>query len=131
VLLSVFMLDGLETLATDAMDLWQPIAVNGRAIAAAALFAVLSTAIFGLAPALQATRVNVQGGLNFAGARTVAGSASRRTRNVVIVMQVALGVVLLAAAGLLVRTFTHLRALDPGFDGHGVYAATVSLQDAR
>jgi predicted permease len=48
-----------------------------------------------------------------------------------VVTQVALGVVLLVGAGLLVRTFTHLRGLHPGFEGRGVYAASVSLQDAR
>jgi predicted permease len=131
VLASMVVLDALKTLATDAMDLWQPIALDGRAIAVAAVLALASTALFGLIPALQATRVNVRSGLDGSGARTVAGAASRRTRNLVIVTQVALGVVLLAGAGLLVRTFTHLRGLEPGFDGENVYAATVSLQDAR
>ncbi|HEY0873406.1 MAG TPA: ABC transporter permease [Vicinamibacterales bacterium] len=128
---SLIVLDALERLAMDAMGLWQPIALDGRAVAVAVVLAVASTALFGLVPALQATRVDVRRGLDGSGARTVAGSASRRTRNLVIVTQVALGVVLLAGAGLLVRTFTHLRGLDPGFDGRDVYAATVSLQDAR
>jgi predicted permease len=48
-----------------------------------------------------------------------------------IVTQVALGVVLLVGAGLLVRTFIHLRHLDPGFDGADVVTASVSLQDQR
>jgi predicted permease len=46
-------------------------------------------------------------------------------------MQVALGIVLLVVAGLLVRTFVHLRNLNPGFDPENVVAASVSLQDAR
>ena len=128
---SMVVLDALKTLATEAMDLWQPIALDGRAIGIAVALAAVSTALFGLTPALQATRVDVRRGLDASGARTVAGAASRRTRNLVIVTQVALGVVLLAGAGLLVRTFTHLRGLEPGFDGESVYAATVSLQDAR
>jgi predicted permease len=52
-------------------------------------------------------------------------------RRLVVVTQLALGVVLLVGAGLLLRSFAHLRALEPGFDGNGVYAASVSLQDAR
>lgn len=131
VLAGIAALDALKALATEAMDLWQPIALDGRAIAAAVVFALFSTALFGVVPALQATRVNVRGGLDGSGARAVAGTASRLTRNAVIVTQVALGVVLLAAAGLLVRTFANLRGLEPGFDGRNVYAATVSLQDAR
>ena len=45
--------------------------------------------------------------------------------------QVALGVVLLVGAGLLLRTFTHLRNLDPGFDTVSLVTAAVSLEDAR
>jgi predicted permease len=50
---------------------------------------------------------------------------------VLVVAQVALAVVLLVGAGLLVRTFTYLQRLNPGFDGTNVVAASVSLQDAR
>ena len=52
-------------------------------------------------------------------------------RRLLIVAQVSLGVVLLVGAGLLIRTFVHLRQLDPGFDPSGVITASVSLQDAR
>lgn len=131
VLASAVVLDALKTLAADAMDLWYPIALDGRAVAAAAALALGSVVLFGLTPALQASRVDVRSGLGGSGVRTVAGTASRGIRSLVIVTQVALGVVLVAAAGLLVRTFTHLRGLEPGFDGQNVYAATLSLQDAR
>ena len=45
--------------------------------------------------------------------------------------EVALGVVLLVAAGLLIRTFVHLQTLAPGFDANNVVAASASLEDAR
>lgn len=48
-----------------------------------------------------------------------------------VVAQVALGVLLLAGSGLLVRTFHHLQRLDPGFDGEGVRAVSISLDDVR
>jgi predicted permease len=48
-----------------------------------------------------------------------------------VIIEVALGVVLLVAAGLLIRTFDHLMRLSPGFDGTHVMTATLSLQDAR
>ena len=130
-LLGVLLLDGLTFLAENALELWQPVALGGRTAAAAGLAALFATVVFGLVPALQSTRISAQQGLAPAGTRTVAGTASTAPRRLMVVTQVALGVVLLVGAGLLVRTFTHLRGLHPGFEGHGVYAASVSLQDAR
>ncbi len=129
--LGLVALESLKTIAADALDLWQPVDVDLRATAAAALLGVIATAIFGIVPALQSSRLAVREGLSSAGARTVAGAASHLPRRLVVVIQVALGVVLLVAAGLLLRTFAHLRGLEPGFDGQGVYSASVSLQDAR
>jgi predicted permease len=124
-------LDALKSLAEGALELWQPVAMDVRAVAAAGLFALLATAVFGLLPALHSTRSSARHGLSPAGARTVAGGGSHLPRRLAIVTQAALGVVLLVGAGLLLRTFAHLRALEPGFDASGVYAASVSLQDAR
>lgn len=124
-------LDAVKGLARNALDLWQPVALDGRAVAAAAMFALVSTAIFGLLPAVQGTRVSVRDGLAGSGVRTTSGAASHLSRRLVVVTQVALGVVLLVGAALLVRTFSHLRGLEPGFEGRGVYAASVSLDDAR
>ena len=64
------------------------------------------------------------------GSRTVAGAGSHRPRRWWSSRQLALGVVLLVGAGLLRDLRTSARP-DPGFDGQGVYAASVSLQDAR
>ena len=118
----------LTDLAQDALDLWQPIALDGRAVAAAAVLALGATAIFGLLPAFFST--HAAAALR-PGSRTVAGASSHWPRQGLIVAQIALGVVLLVGAGLLLRTFAHLSGLDPGFDGERVYAASVSLQDAR
>lgn len=130
-LLGIAVLDGLTALAGSTLDLWPPVSLDGRAAGAAGACALLATVVFGLVPALQSTRITAQQGLSLAGTRTVAGAASHLSRRLVVVAQIALAVVLLVGAGLLLRTFAHLRALEPGFDGRGVYAATVSLQDVR
>jgi predicted permease len=129
--LSVLAIDLLRGLAQHALDVWQPVRVDGRSIAAAVVFGGVAAALFGIAPALQAARMNVQRGLGTAGTRGVAGSSSHAGRGLLVVSQVALAMMLLVGAGLLVRTFTHLRNLDPGFDPVHVTAATTSLQDAR
>lgn len=124
-------LDALRVLAADAFDIWQPLAFDARTVGMAVVLAALATVLFGLAPALQASRLDVHAALSEGSARTVIGPATRWPRRILVVSQVALGVVLLVGAGLLVRTFAHLRGLDPGFEPAGVTKATVTLQDAR
>jgi predicted permease len=124
-------LEGLRRLATDALDIWQPVTLDGRAVAAAISLSALATAIFGLVPALRAVRTDVQTNLTGGSTRSVAGGSHQWTRRAIVVAQVALGVVLLVGAGLLVRSFAHLRGLTPGFDPDGLVVARVSLQDAR
>ncbi len=131
VALAFVMLDALTWLARDAYEIWQPVAIDRRSIAAAAVFSLLACLLFGVGPALHAARTDVQSGLAHAGARSVAGPARRWPRRALVMAQVALGVVLLVGAGLLLRTFTHLRWLDPGFDPENVVVGAVSLQDER
>ena len=130
-LLSILAVDALRTLAQHALDVWQPVRIDARAIAAALGFGTVAVVVFGIAPAFHATRLDVQRGLASGGGRTVAGSGSHWGRRLLVVSQVALAMVLMVGAGLLVRTFTHLRGLNPGFDASGVSVATASLQDAR
>jgi predicted permease len=130
VLLGNVALHALTPLALDAFDIWQPIALDGRAIAAAAVLALLSSIGFGIAPALQASHLSPLAGLRDGG-RGIAGRRGHWPRRVLVVTQVALGLVLLIAAALLVRTFAHLRGLEPGFDPDGLVAASISLEDAR
>ncbi len=124
-------LGALKALAQGAFDIWQPVALDARAVAVAGILAFGASLLFGIAPAFHATGFNVQAALAEGGTRSVASGGRSRLRRLLIITQVALGVVLLVGAGLLVRTFLHLRHLDPGFDASGVITATVSLQDAR
>ena len=116
--------------AMETLNIWQaPSPLRTAAITAG--LSLVAALLFGIFPALHATGHNVQRALTPAGARTVAGAASHWPRRVMAVAQVALGVVLLVGAALLVRTFTHLRGLEPGFEARQVTAAPISLQDAR
>ena len=77
--------------------------------------AVLSTLLFALIPALQVTRANVSGSLQ-EGSRGAVGPESHRLRGLLVISQVALSLLLLAGAGLLIKSFANLRATKPGFD---------------
>jgi len=124
-------LDALKYLGGDAFVEWRYVAIDGRTILVMAGLAAFTSVLFGLAPAWQASRIDVQRGLAAGGSRSVAGGAGHWVRRALVVVQVALGVVLLVGAGLLIRTFVALDSLNPGFDPNGLTTASVSLQDAR
>ena len=78
------------------------------------LLSLLTGIIFGLAPAIQAARIQLQERLKQGGWQAAA-SGSQRVRNVLVVAEIALSLVLLAGAGLLVRSFARLMNVDKGF----------------
>ena len=91
-----------------------------RVLLVSAAIAILSAILCGLAPAFGAARANLEGLLR--GARSRSGWRGRR---VLIMAQAALCTLLLAGAGLLVRTFSQLTALNPGFDRDHLITFTV------
>ena len=87
--------------------------------------------LFGLAPAMHGSGSNLALALNEGGRGGTAGRAGRRLRNALVIAEVALAVVVLIAAGLLMRSFIRLRAVDPGFRPAGVLTARVPLAGGR
>ena len=124
-------LRALIQLSADVFPLGYPVQLDVTVLTITLFVALVTSVCFGLVPALHASRVDVQAVLAEAGTRAVAGGRGRRARGLLVVGEVAMGVVLLVSAGLLVRTFVHLRGLNPGFDPSSVTTATISLQDKR
>jgi putative ABC transport system permease protein len=91
------------------------ISVDGAVLAFGLAITTLVGVVVGLAPALAASRSDPRSGLG-QGSRTTA-HGQQTTRRALVVSEVALAVVLLAGAGLLLRSLGHLFAIDPGFDG--------------
>jgi predicted permease len=120
----------LSGVAQTQFGIHEPLVIDGRVLAITGGLSLFTAILFGLAPAYHATRIDVHRALVEAGTRGATGG-SRWPRRVLVIAEVAVGVVLLVSAGLLVRTFVHFRELEPGFDARGVTTATVSLQDAR
>jgi putative ABC transport system permease protein len=87
---------------------------------------ILTGILFGLAPALNGTRPDLAGSLKESG-RTTAGLAPHRMRTALVVAEVALSFVLLAGAGLLIRSFNRLASLDPGVDTTNVLAMDLPI----
>jgi putative ABC transport system permease protein len=92
----------------------------------------LATAVlFGLVPALEASRVNPQESLQAANKGAGGTPRNRRVRNVFVAAEVATALVLLVGAGLLVQSLLALRAVDPGFDSDDVLTVRVKLPAAK
>ena len=125
-----YALDWLKQLGADKHQLWRPIELDGRVMLAMMVVALVTSVLFGLAPALATTRLDIRSVLVEAG-RSVAGPRRRWSRHALVAAEVALSLMLLVGAGLMVRTLAYLNGLNPGFDSHNLIAAEASLQDAR
>jgi|HubBroStandDraft_1064217.scaffolds.fasta_scaffold01905_8 putative ABC transport system permease protein len=101
----------------------QGIPIDWRVLAFTAGCSVAAGLLFGLAPALAAARVDVNAGLNGTAIRSGGRLPAFLTAG-----QIALSVVLLAGAGLMIRSFLVLASTDPGFDARNVLTATAMLQ---
>lgn len=124
-------LKGLQALGGDRFSDWQRVSIDGEVLLWCAGLSILTSLLFGLVPAWQVTRLDVQHALVEGGSRSIAGGAHHWTRRGLIVAQVSLGVVLLVSAGLLLRTFVNLQSISPGFRPDGLTTASISLLDAR
>ena len=125
-------LEGLKATATDVLlTPWGEVALDARVLSVTLGLTMLTAVLFGLVPAIQATRLDVQAALAEGGTRSVAGGARGWPRRLLVVAEVALGVVLLVGAGLLIRTFIYLETLPAGFDPTNVIATSASIEDER
>jgi predicted permease len=102
-------------------------------VLALTLIASLATGLlFGLAPALEATRLNLSDALKEGGKGAAGQDArSQRLRGALVIAEVALALVLLAGAGLLVKSFVRLQEIDTGFDAENVLTLVMRLPDGK
>jgi len=87
--------------------------------------------IFGMAPAFVAARTDVAAALNEGGRSKTASAAGHRIRKILVTTEVAFALILLAGAGLLIKGFSRLRSVNPGFNPTGVMTMYLQLPAAR
>jgi putative ABC transport system permease protein len=92
---------------------------------------VLTGILFGLAPAISASRLNLVAALNESSNRSGVGSRSGKLRSALVVTEMALALIVVIGAGLLIRTFMKLQAVNPGYDTRNVLTMAMSISGDR
>jgi putative ABC transport system permease protein len=127
VALAFWGVEGLRWVAPAGTLGMEQAAVDARVLPFAVVLSVATGLFFGLAPAREASRLDLGSTL---GERSAA-APRRRARAAIVVAETGVAVMLLAGAGLMLRSVAELLRVDPGFDPESVLSATVRLPDTR
>jgi predicted permease len=130
VLLSLFGVRALLAIApAGRIPRLEEVRIDGLVLAVSLAVTVAAGLLFGLAPALAAPRQRLSGAVE-GGMRSLGGRHEGLRRSLA-ALEIAFAIVLLTGAGLLLRSFTHMRAIDPGFETERTLVVGISLPDAK
>src|SRR5262249_61083194 len=108
-----------------------PAKMDLRVLALAAGVCLVSTLLFGLVPAFQASRIDVATAMKSESGGVVGGGRGKaRIRSILVLVQVSLGFIALVGAGLLLKSLQAMREAGPGFSTEGVFATYVDMRGA-
>ena len=124
--LAFWSLDALVALSPKDVPGLAKTAIDGRVLGFTVALSVLTTLLFGIVPAWQASKPDLNETLK-EGGQSSTGNAGRRVQGALIIVEVAAGVVLLVGAGLMIHSFVRLRAVDPGFNPSNVLTMRIAL----
>ena len=129
-LLALWGSDALIALSPANIPRLKEAGVDGRVLGFTLLLSLLTTLIFGLAPALQASKPNLNEALKEEGRGASSGSGGR-LRSLLVIGEVAVSVVLLVGAGLMIKSFVQLQGVNAGFDAHNLLTMEITLPASR
>jgi putative ABC transport system permease protein len=106
---------------------FEEIAIDGRVLGFTCLISLASGILFGLVPAVQSGRSDLNKSLKEGGRNAADGQGRSRARSILVVAEIALSVVLLAGAGLMLKSFLRLQAVNPGVNPDNALTMQISL----
>ncbi|HEY3040199.1 MAG TPA: ABC transporter permease [Pyrinomonadaceae bacterium] len=124
-------MDLLLTLAPPDLPRLNNVSLDGRVLAFTATITLLTGVIFGLVPALQSSKPNLNETMKDAGRGSTEGGRRQRIRSTLVVLEVATALVLLVGAGLMIKSFWQLQKVDPGFNPDNTLTVQVSLPKTK
>jgi putative ABC transport system permease protein len=127
-LLAYWAVDALNLLGQDVLPRMQDVRIDGRVLVFTLVVSAGASVLFGLLPALQGSSLDLRQWLS---ETTPGGAGGRRWSSALVVVEVALSLVLLASAGLLIKSMQRLLRVDRGFDARGVLTAEIDLPAQR
>ncbi len=131
VALSAWTLDALLRFVPSDLPRASQISVDGTVLAFVTAVSLLTGLLFGLVPAWRMSRLDPALALRDGGRSMTAGRGQHRLHNWLVMAETALGVVLLAGSGLLIRSFVHVLHVDLGFDARHVLTARLTAPLGR
>jgi predicted permease len=121
----------LASFGPDTLPRVQTVGLDARVLVFTLGLSVLVGLLFGLAPALRSTKTDLTESLKDRARGSTPDRRRERVRQLLVVGEIALSLVLLVGGGLMMRSFLRLTSVDPGFDPRGVLALTVPLAGPR
>ena len=103
------------------------VGIDWRVLTFTVLVSLLTGVLFGLIPALQASRADLSVTLKESSGRSGTGFRQNKARSLLVISELTLALILLVGAALLIRTFLALRTVNPGFDSHNVLTMRMSI----
>ncbi len=126
-LLARLMLAPLLDLASASIPNVGKVGLDSSVLAFTAIIALLAGILFGLAPAMQTSKLDLRSALSDASRGSTGGARRNYVRNSLVITEVALALILLIGAGLLIRSFARLQDVQPGFDPSHLLVADLPL----
>ena len=121
----------LTALDPTSLPALAPVTLDGTVVAFTLVLALATTLVFGLAPATRARRINLASSLGEGGQQSTTGRGRRRAREALVVAEIAVAVVLVVAAGLMVRSLSALGRVNLGFEPAQVLTMRLALPQSR
>ncbi len=129
-LLAVWGIDLLVSLNPGEIARLSEARIDGRALGFTLMLSILTTLIFGLVPALSASKPDLQRAIKETG-QTSAGNSGLKLHNILVVSEVAVTLVLLVGAGLMIRSFLRLHEVNPGFNTENMLTMRIWLPASK